>query len=437
MTQRCLVIADDLTGGADTGAQFAKNVLSTFLISFEENHPIDFLKYDRQDVLVINTDSRELKPEKAFHIVSRLLKSYDPDVFPIIYKKIDSTLRGNIGYEIDALIQETNPSVCFMAPSYPEQKRTVIDSILWVGGNPVASMEITRDVQESHVCRLLKHQSRNPVGWIGLKDVASGAEELRKRVDEEGAKGTRILVFDAVSRQDLMNIADLAFRLERRPLLVGSAGLAKEVAQRLSSSKSAHDLLSQEDSRLFKHIFIVSGSASSVTHRQLKHLKGKNVQEFILPPLWLTTKTIPETEKKEFSNRVANALSKKHIILRSPPEFLPANLTGSPIHLEITKTLAAIALSALQESEVNPYELALILTGGETAMSLVRFLQAEGIAIEGELLEGIMRGYLVGGKWDHLTVVTKAGAFGEEDGLKNILEILERGNSKVGGTPIE
>jgi uncharacterized protein YgbK (DUF1537 family) len=436
MTQRCLVIADDLTGGADTGAQFAKNVLSTFLISFEENHPIDFLKYDRQDVLVINTDSRELKPEKAFHSVSSLLKGYDPDLFSVIYKKIDSTLRGNIGYEIDALIEETNPDVCFLAPSYPEQKRTVVDGVLMIGENPLASTEISREVQESHVCKLLKHQSRNSIGWVGLKDVALGATKLRRRVEEEGRKGTRILVFDAVSRQDLINIADLAFRLERRPLLVGSAGLAKEVAQKLSSSKSAHDLLRQKGPRLFKHIFIISGSASNVTHRQLKHLDGKSVQEFILPPPWLTNKTISEIEKKEFSYRVANALSKKHVILRSPPELFPKDLTGFPIHLEITKKLASLALSALQESEVNPHELVLILTGGETAMSLVRLLQAEGLAIEGELLEGMMRGYLAGGKWDHLTVVTKAGAFGEEDALKNIFEILERGNSNVGGTPI-
>ena len=430
MAQRYLVIADDLTGGADAGAQFAENGFSTFLISFEESHPIDFLKYDCQDILVINTDSRALKPEKAFHLVSSLLKGYDPNLYPVIYKKIDSTLRGNIGYEIDALIQETNPSVCFVAPSYPEQRRTVVDGILRVGGDPTASMEISRDVQESHVCRLLEHQSRNHIGWIGLKDVASGAGELRKRVDEERAQGTPILVFDAVSRRDLMNIADLAFQLERNPLLVGSAGLAKEVAQRLRSSKSAHDLFTHDGSRLFKHVFIISGSASSVTHRQLKQLEGRNVEEFILPLPWLTTKTIPETEKKEFSNRVADALSKKHTILRSPLEFLPADLTGSPIHLKIAETLAGLALSAMQESEMNSYELALILTGGETAMTVVRLLQAEGIAIERELLEGIMRGYLVGGKWDHLTVVTKAGAFGEENDLKNVLEILERGNSK-------
>jgi uncharacterized protein YgbK (DUF1537 family) len=70
-------------------------------------------------------------------------------------------------------------------------------------------------------------------------------------------------------------------------------------------------------------------------------------------------------------------------------------------------------------------------------MSVIRLLQAEGIEIEGELLEGIMRGHLTGGKWDGMTVVTKAGAFGNEDALKNIVEILETGGAEEGGTICE
>ncbi|RPJ01708.1 MAG: hypothetical protein EHM36_13160, partial [Deltaproteobacteria bacterium] len=67
MTQRCLIVADDLTGGADTGAQFAVNGLTPFLTSPEGNPPVEFSKYDDFDVLVVNTDSRGLSPGKAFH----------------------------------------------------------------------------------------------------------------------------------------------------------------------------------------------------------------------------------------------------------------------------------------------------------------------------------------------------------------------------------
>ena len=59
-------------------------------------------------------------------------------------------------------------------------------------------------------------------------------------------------------------------------------------------------------------------------------------------------------------------------------------------------------------------------------MSIIRLLHGEGIEIEDEILEGIMKGRLKGGRWDGLTIVTKAGAFGKEDTLRKIVEILER-----------
>ena len=77
MSQRCLLIADDLTGGADAGAQFAKRGLSTLLISLLDDAKIDFSKHTLPDVLVINTDLRGLSPENAFLKVSNLLNRFD------------------------------------------------------------------------------------------------------------------------------------------------------------------------------------------------------------------------------------------------------------------------------------------------------------------------------------------------------------------------
>ena len=308
MTERCLIIADDLTGGADAGAQFIERGLSTFLISYEENLSIDFSKYALQDVLVINTDSRGLSPEKASYLISRLFKGHDPDPFAVIYKKIDSTLRGNVGYEIDALMRETGNPFCFMTPSYPEQNRTVVDGILMISGEPLASTEISRDasfpVRESHVCKLLTLQSRNPIGWIGLKDVASGKERLKRRVEEEKKRGNRIIVFDAASRRDLMNIAEVAFRMERIPLFVGSAGLAKEVARKLSSSEPKPLQHAPERTKLFKHLLIVSGSASSVTHEQLRRVETQKIPPFVLSPEWVIhDDPASEIEKKRFFSK--------------------------------------------------------------------------------------------------------------------------------------
>jgi uncharacterized protein YgbK (DUF1537 family) len=430
MSQRCLLIADDLTGGADAGAQFAKNGLSTLLISLQDDFKVDFSDYKDRDVLVINTDSRGRTSENAFFLISGLLKDYDNKLFPILYKKIDSTLRGNIGCEIDAILKETDTPMCFFAPSYPEQNRTLVDGIMRVGGKPVALTEVARDtaspVRESRVSKLLQHQSRNRIGWIGLSHVASSSERLRKAVEVEQKKANRIIIFDAVSRQDIRNIAGVAFSLDRKPLFVGSAGLAEEVGKKFTSSKAR----SSRKIKPFKHILIVSGTASSVTHQQLKRVKRRSIPFFQLTPSSiLGDDAKAEKERKELSRKIADSLSQGVNVLKTPSEMLHSkDSTEPPIHLKIAKTLASVALLALGASKIKPADLALILTGGETAQNVINGLETEGIEIEGELLGGIVRGHLIGGNWDGLSVVTKAGAFGKEDALEKIFKILETGS---------
>jgi len=437
MSQKCLIIADDLTGGADAGAQFAKRGFSTLLISLKDSPSIDFTQYLERDVLVINTDSRRLSSEKAFRLVSGLLKTYDQRHFPIVYKKIDSTLRGNIGYEIGAILKETNIPLCFMAPSYPEQKRTLVGGIMMVGEKPIELTEAARDtaspVQESHVFNLLRNQSSYKIGIIDLTYVASNCERLQKAVEEEQRKGNRIIVFDAFSRQHLTNIADAAFCMDRKPLFVGSAGLAEEVAKKLSPSKARKiSQPLQKKVKPFKHLFIISGSISGVTHKQLKRVEqDKKISPFQLSQSFMASENKrAQAQENNLSFMIGNSLAQGHAILKTYPKRLSSkDLSGSPIYFGITKTLGQIALSALEESKVDAHDLALILTGGDTALSILKSLKAEGVEIEGELLEGIVKGRLIGGKWQGLKVITKAGAFGKENALVKIIEILETGSA--------
>jgi uncharacterized protein YgbK (DUF1537 family) len=430
MSQKCLLIADDLTGGADAGAQFAKRGLRTLLISFSEDTEIDFSKHTRQDVLVINTDSRGLSPEKASLKISNLLKHFDQKLFPIIYKKVDSTLRGNIGYEIDAILKETSGSLCFMAPSYPEQNRTLVGGILIVGGKPLALTEVARNtaspIQESHVYRIIQNQSQNNVGWIDLTHVASSHEGLLKTVDEERKGGHQIIIFDAVSRDDLKNIVKAGFYIERIPLFVGSAGLAGEVAKKITPPKA------RASSKInpFKSILIVCGTASSVTHQQVKQVEKRSIRVFQLTPSLILGDGIKaEKGRRDLSRKIANSLSQGINVLKTPSEMLHSeDPTEPPIHLKTVKVLASVALHALEASKIKPADLALILTGGETAQNVINGLDTEGIEIGGELLEGIVRGHLIGGNWDGLSVVTKAGGFGKEDALEKIVGMLETGS---------
>lgn len=431
MSQRCLLIADDLTGGADAGAQFAKRGLRTVLISLKQGTQIDLTQYVSKDVLVVNTDSRGLPPDKAIRLVSSLCKEYDRNLFPIVYKKIDSTLRGNVGFEIDAILKETGIPVCFLTPAYPEQNRTLVNGILMVGGKPVASTEAARDaaspVQESHVPKLLQNQSRYNIGKIELSRVTAGPEHLKETVGEERKKGNKIIVFDAATRQDLRNVAEVGFDLDKRPLFVGSAGLAEEVARKFSPIERSSR--TWKSTKPCSHVFIISGSTSSVTHEQLKQLERRDIVSFELSKSFLT-KDGPDLEavKRDLISNVSDALTNGHVILKTCSQrLLSGGPETAPIHLGIAKKIGEVVLSVLKESHLDISEFALILTGGDTAMSVLNLLKIEGMGIDGEILKGIVIGHLIGGKWDGLKVVTKAGAFGEEGALWKIIGILEAG----------
>jgi uncharacterized protein YgbK (DUF1537 family) len=431
MSQRCLIIADDLTGGADAGAQFAKWGLSTLLISCKDRSKIDLSRYIYQDVLVVNTDSRGLSPDEASSLISNLLKNYEKDLFPILYKKIDSTLRGNIGYEIDAILKRMNGVLCFMAPSYPEQNRRLVGGIMMVGEKPLALTEVaigtTSPIQESHVYKLLQQQSQSSIGWVDLTLVASNFKNLQKTVEKEEKRGIRLIIFDAVSRQDLTNVAEVGFSLKKKPLFVGSAGLAEEVAKKIFPPKGNRLKTFKQVKKPFKHIFIISGTASSVTHQQLRRLEQRKTPAYQLNKTLLVADDIRvEVERKEISKKISNSLSQGMVILKTTPEMLqPEDSEDLPIYLKIVKTLADVTLQSLELSKVDIQELALILTGGDTAQSIIDALGNEGIEIEGELLKGIVKGHLIGGNWNGLNIITKAGAFGKENALEKIVEMLQ------------
>jgi uncharacterized protein YgbK (DUF1537 family) len=60
---------------------------------------------------------------------------------------------------------------------------------------------------------------------------------------------------------------------------------------------------------------------------------------------------------------------------------------------------------------------AVVLTGGQTARLVCQHIGALGVRLLGELEPGVPIGYLIGGKWDGVPVITKAGGFGSPSTL--------------------
>src|SRR5690606_28432096 len=87
-----------------------------------------------EDVIVLNSDSRAIEAGKSYDIVFNLSSQLKQLGVSTVYKKIDSTMRGNIGPEIDAVMDAFNYKISFVVPAFPKSNRTTINGEHFVNG---------------------------------------------------------------------------------------------------------------------------------------------------------------------------------------------------------------------------------------------------------------------------------------------------------------
>ncbi|MBI5085319.1 MAG: four-carbon acid sugar kinase family protein, partial [Acidobacteria bacterium] len=155
-----IVLADDLTGALEAGAQFAG--AGAVAVVLTKDPP----KFD-VPVVIIDTETRHLAPPEAARRVFRHAQWAKDAGVALIYKKTDSTLRGNIGAELGALLGAFPGRRLTYAPAYPQLGRTVVHGRLLLDGLPVEQTPFAGDpidpVTESNIEVVLVRQGA-PLG---------------------------------------------------------------------------------------------------------------------------------------------------------------------------------------------------------------------------------------------------------------------------------
>jgi uncharacterized protein YgbK (DUF1537 family) len=317
-----------------------------------------------------------------------------------LYKKMDSTLRGAAAAELAGLLEATGHSQVLLAPALPEQRRTVRDGVLHVGGRPAGEGPLAQDPAfpptGSSVLALAGAGGLHPVASIPLATVRRGPDAVRGR----RLATIRTLVADAETDADLAAVASAV--VDGSCLLAGSAGLAAALAARLGPGGRPEP--GGPAAVLQRPLLVVAGSLHPATRLQLEGLVARGVGG-----VWLR-------EGDAGDPPGPRAPDGDWFVASHPPEPGPA--IGA--REAMAARLAAVARGALS---VRPDRFrTLLLTGGETAVAVCRALEAPGIRLVGELERGLAVGRLARGPWQGLPVVTKAGGFGSADTLVRIWE---------------
>lgn len=428
------IIADDLTGAMDTGAQFCREGMLTIVypdVNAIENCENSGHEYG-PEVIVINTGTRGEPPSVAYNTVKTLCYKLQGMGVRCVYKKVDSTLRGNIGSELDAVMDSWNVDIACVAPAFPAMGRITVGGNQLLHGKPIEATEMASDilapVHDSHVPTLLSAQSRRKIVHIPLQCVREGMDKLVACIRDAASRGFEILVIDSVTQTDLTEVARAVAETHMPAVMCGSAGLAHALPQMLGFAKKHSKAVSSSE----RTVVVVSGSRSQVTRRQIEYLKERiQIKQFDLGLGAKPDMSIPELEElgTNMIDDMIQALVNGDDIVVSPSSGSgptdaggkPLNADGVEMSIAIARVLGTITGKVLESADVH----GLVLTGGDTAAGVCERLRVPRVALIDEILPGMPVGSVIGGPFDGLILVTKGGAFGDEDALLKAVRYMK------------
>lgn len=414
-----LIMADDFTGACDTAAQFASPGRPCRILIEEPGARHD------PGVRVVDTETRHATPAQAAAVVRRASSSaaIDRAGWPgLVYKKIDSTLRGNIAAELEALASALPRRILIVAPAFPSTGRTTRRGLCLVDGVPVDETEFARD-------------ARSPVRSARIADLlgfapARGCSSAELAGLLPGAGPGAAFVVDAETDSDLDRIVSLLAEEPARYIVVGSAGLAAAIARLCGRADTGLQRTSAPivgpPGTAAPPVLGLVGSLSERSRRQVEVVRR---QERVV------VVRLPEADRV-FGVLAGGGQALVMTDARGGGDGREARggregreaRGGRDGHddeaaLRCARALGAIARRAVEEVP----GVRLFLTGGDTALAAVRALEAGVVDVHRQIVAGVPAITIPALAADRrltVTAVTKAGGFGDDETIATAFRYL-------------
>lgn len=401
MRPEIAIIADDLTGAGDSAVQFVRCGWETQL--YVGGSEDAFALGDMQaEVVSVNSNSRAMAPQAAAEAVAREMQTFRTHDVRHVFKKVDSTLRGAFAAEIEAARQEWHEdAIAVVCPAYPDTGRTLEQGVLLVNGKPVTETSAGSDpvtpVMESNVPALL-----------GCALISPAADESAQSLARKIAGSGPIVVVDAASNTDLKRLAKAIVLVGERALPVGAGGLAMAMAAAWAGNNISGEI-----------VLAVVTSQHSATRSQVDALQEQGATILTPDPEILSDDARWQQWREETLAQGPSLPQDSHVVVLLAPVAQTPGLSSATV----AHRLGQFALEIVRTGRVR----GLIATGGDGAEQVMSALEATGIRLIDEVSGGVPLGTLIGGDYDGMPIVTKAGGFGEQNVLIQAAEnLMER-----------
>lgn len=421
--QKYIVIADDLTGSNATCSLFKKiGLRAASILKLQGN-----INYD-VDVISYSTASRGLDKEEAYRKVSEAIKILKNKDVLVYNKRIDSTLRGNIGTEINAMLDNLEDDrIAVVVPAYPDSERIVVNKTMLVNGVLLENSDAGKDpktpIKTSCVENLVQKNIKYSSTYFTLSDIAQPIEEIAKKI-QEAIKKSRVLIFDAVNNEDIIKISKAVIHSNINIVTVDPGPFTLYYSREL-----------QKKNHLEKKILMVIGSVTATTKKQIEYILQE--EDIFLVKMKVEDFFEKETCLKEIE-RVISFIKKGitsydlFLVTTSPIgdekkadlQKLAENLntTVEEISKIIANTLTETVVKILKETQ--KFE-GIYSSGGDITIALLEKLKAIGVEIREEIIPLAAYGRIIGGDFPNLKLVSKGGMVGDEKTIKLCLHKIK------------
>lgn len=439
-----VIVADDFTGACDTAVQFVApgKPCPVFFVDSGGNLTAGSLAEQQCSYvrLVVDTESRHLGREEAHQRLTTIAEALRNCSPKFVYKKVDSTLRGEIATEIEAIWSHFNDRVAVLAPAYPSAGRTTSRGRCLVHGVPVHETSFGYDLRSPVRSSVIEDYVPHGV-VVKHATTANIATTLRRTNAGEA------IIVDATTDNDLELLARSLLEAPERYLVVASAGLATALRRvrrprtrepeaiaapsanvSPSVTDSSHSSLSEavsNDTPLAPVIAIV-GSVNARSRRQTAYFAARR-KPFTIQIRPHQPPDAAASLVREVEIGVADGQDVL-VTTVSPPEKEALRYEEAADHA--AKALAA-SLGTIACKLLHRFPFArLFLTGGDTAMAVIEAVNASMVHVRAEVEPGVpvisVACEIAGRRWE-ICAVTKAGGFGEPHVIDRSIEFLKEG----------
>lgn len=426
----CVVVADDLTGANATGVLLQKNNYYAYTAMNLER--LELQNETECDCIIYPTDSRSISASLAYNRVYNVTNLLKREHVLVYAKRIDSTLRGNLGPETDAMLDALGEDyIAVAAPCFPQSGRVICGGYMLVNGVALHQTEAAIDpknpVHTSCVQELFKEQSKYPAASFYLNDYMQGKEQLAEKIIHLKKQGVRTMIFDCITQEDLDFIGDAVLASGINFIAVDPGPFTATMARKRMTPREY-----KKDSK----ILAVVGSVNPVAKNQMEELLlSQNVMNVFVRTIELAES---ETRRGAEINRVVSEVldqcEAETILSIVGDGIYPENRidfeyfmqrdhrSKTQICDEINTSFAKMAQHILQGC---PDIKGIYTSGGDITVAVSKQFEAAGIRLLGEIVPLAAYGEFLGGVCNGMKVVTKGGMAGDPNAMRDCIRYLK------------